>query len=106
MLRLPPRSSRTDTRFPDTTLFRSSQAARCTGYFGGLGRKRKDGTIGDVVEIFDEIKKGDIRSGGFDLNGSWAPFYTIHKLFAGLLDIHGAWGNRKALDVATGFAGY
>src|SRR3546814_14924695 len=57
------------------------------------------------VEIFDEIKAGDIRSGGFDLNGSWAPFYTVHKVFAGLLDIHRAWGNRKALDVATGFAG-
>ena len=84
----------------------ATQAARGNGYFGGLGRKRKDGTIVDGVEIFDEIKKGDIRSGGFDLNGSWAPFYTIHKLFAGLLDIHGAWGSRKALDVATGFAGY
>src|SRR3546814_5281980 len=28
------------------------------------------------------------------------------KLFAGLLDINGAWGNRKALDVATGLGGY
>src|SRR3546814_1244846 len=84
----------------------ATQAARGTGYIGGLGRKRKDGTVVDGVEIFDEIKAGDIRSGGFDLNGSWAPFYTVHKVFAGLLDIHGAWGNRKALDVATGFAGY
>src|SRR3546814_8407175 len=76
----------------------ATQAARGTGYIGGLGRKRKDGTVVDGVEIFDEIKAGDIRSGGFDLNGSWAPFYTVHKVFAGLLDIHGAWGNRTALD--------
>src|SRR3546814_13739695 len=72
----------------------------CSSDLGGLGRKRKDGTVVDGVEIFDEIKAGDIRSGGFDLNGSWAPLYTVHKLFAGLLDINGAWGNRKALDVA------
>src|SRR3546814_6753302 len=61
----------------------ATQAARGTGYIGGLGRKRKDGTVVDGVEIFDEIKAGDIRSGGFDLNGSWAPFYTVHKVFAG-----------------------
>src|SRR3546814_4346851 len=78
----------------------------CSSDLGGLGRKRKDGTVVDGVEIFDEIKAGDIRSGGFDLNGSWAPLYTVHKLFAGLLDINGAWGNRKALDVATGLGGY
>lgn len=83
-----------------------AQAARGSGYVGGLGRKRKDGTIADGEEIFREIMEGDIRSGGFDLNGSWAPFYTVHKLFAGLLDIDGAWGNRKALYVAAGLAAY
>src|SRR3546814_3278198 len=57
----------------------ATQAARGTGCIGGLGRKRKDGTVVDGVEIFDEIKAGDIRSGGFDLNGSWAPLYTVHK---------------------------
>src|SRR3546814_12944038 len=54
----------------------AAQAARGTGYVGGLGRKRKDGTVVDGEEIFAEIKQGDIRSGGFDLTGSWAPFYT------------------------------
>lgn len=83
-----------------------AQAKRGTGYVGGLGRKRKDGTTVDGEEIFAEIRKGEIKSGGFDLNGSWAPFYTVHKLFAGLLDIHAAWGNRKALDVASRLGGY
>src|SRR3546814_7275248 len=59
------------------------QAARGTGYVGGLGRKRKDGTVVDGEEIFAEIKQGDIRSGGFDLNGSWAPLYTVHKQIEG-----------------------
>ena len=82
------------------------QAKRGTGYIGALGRKRKDGTIVDGEEIFPEIARGDIRSGGFDLNGSWSPLYTVHKLFAGLLDVHGGWGNAKALSAAKGLGGY
>jgi DUF1680 family protein len=83
-----------------------AQAKRGNGYVGALGRKRKDGTIVDGEEIFPEVMKGDIRSGGFDLNGSWSPLYTVHKLFAGLLDVHAAWGNAKALAVVEGLGGY
>ena len=54
-----------------------------------MQRKRKDGKVVDAIEIFPELIKGEIRSGGFDLNGAWSPFYTVHKLFAGLLDVHG-----------------
>ena len=83
-----------------------AQAKRGNGYVGGLGRKRPDGTIVDGEEIFPEIMAGKIKSGGFDLNGSWSPLYTVHKLFAGLLDIHGGWGNAQALSVAVGLGGY
>lgn len=83
-----------------------AQAKRGTGYVGALQRKRKDGTIVDGEEIFAEVMKGDIRSGGFDLNGSWSPLYTVHKVFAGLLDVHRGWNNRQALEVAIGLAGY
>ena len=83
-----------------------AQARRGNGYVGALGRKRKDGTVVDGEEIFPEIMRGEIRSTGFDLNGSWAPLYTMHKLFAGLLDVHAAWGNRQALAVVEGLAGY
>jgi uncharacterized protein len=31
----------------------------------------------------------------------WAPFYTIHKIMAGLLDAHGYTGNQQALEVLT-----
>ncbi len=34
----------------------------------------------------------------------WAPQYTIHKLFMGLLDMYELAGNRKALDIAVNFA--
>src|SRR3546814_14341822 len=37
MVRRPPRSTRTDTLFPDTTLFRSLQGARVAGQ-GGVAR--------------------------------------------------------------------
>lgn len=83
-----------------------AQAKRGTGYVGALQRKRKDGKVVDGEEIFGEVMKGDIRSGGFDLNGSWSPLYTVHKVFAGLLDVHRAWGNPQALDVAVGLGGY
>jgi DUF1680 family protein len=83
-----------------------AQAKRGDGYVGALQRKRKDGTVVDGEEIFAEVMKGDIRSGGFDLNGSWSPLYTVHKTFAGLLDVHRAWGNQQALDVAVGLGGY
>jgi DUF1680 family protein len=83
-----------------------AQAKRGTGYVGALGRKRKDGSVVDGEEIFGEVMKGEIKSGGFDLNGSWSPLYTVHKLFAGLLDVHGAWGNKKALAVVEGLGGY
>ncbi len=36
----------------------------------------------------------------------WAPFYTYHKVFAGLLDMHVHTGNRQALEVATGMAAW
>ncbi|WP_267387471.1 glycoside hydrolase family 127 protein [Sphingomonas sp. GC_Shp_3] len=84
----------------------AAQVARGNGYIGAMQRKRKDGKVVDAIEIFPEIMKGDIRSGGFDLNGAWSPFYTVHKLFAGLLDIHESWRNPKALAVAVAFAGY
>jgi len=32
----------------------------------------------------------------------WAPFYTIHKIHAGMLDMYRLADNRQALDVATG----
>ena len=60
--------------------------------------------IPDGKRIFREIAVGDIRSQGFDLNGGWVPWYTLHKLFAGLLDVNKYCGNGKALTVAVRLA--
>jgi DUF1680 family protein len=36
----------------------------------------------------------------------WAPFYTIHKIFAGLLDMHELARSAQALDAAKGIANW
>jgi uncharacterized protein len=68
------------------------QEADGTGYVGGVPRGK---------EIFEEVKAGDIRSQGFDLNGGWVPLYSIHKVFAGLHDAYKHANLEKALAVET-----
>ena len=36
--------------------------------------------------------------------GVWAPYYTLHKILAGLLDVHAATGDAAALELAKGMA--
>jgi DUF1680 family protein len=36
----------------------------------------------------------------------WAPFYTIHKIMAGLFDMYNLAGNKDALKVVEGMAGW
>jgi len=52
----------------------------------------------------DEVAKGEIRAKGFDLNGIWSPFYTHHKVMAGLRDAYRYCGNETALNVERKFA--
>ena len=55
-------------------------------------------------DCFAALARGDIRAAPFDLNGEWSPWYTLHKLFAGLRDAYRHTGNRTALEVETGMA--
>ena len=78
------------------------QDAQGDGYLGALmDRNRVDGKA-----LFQELTKGIIRSGGFDLNGMWSPWYVEHKIFAGLRDAYRYTGNRTALDVEVKFAAW
>src|SRR3546814_7174288 len=52
MIRRPPRSTRTDTLFPDTTLFRSRQRVEGIGDEAGPGMD--DADIGDLGKQFDQ----------------------------------------------------
>ena len=62
------------------------------------------GALENCQERFAEVAKGNIRSGGFDLNGLWSPWYTLHKTYAGLRDAYRYTGNQTALDVEVKFA--
>lgn len=53
----------------------------------------------DASRFFSEISQGKIYSKGFDLNGYWVPLYTMHKLFAGLIDAFYYTDNVKAKEV-------
>lgn len=39
-------------------------------------------------------------------NQVWAPYYTLHKILAGLMDIYEVTGNKKALEVAEGMGSW
>jgi hypothetical protein len=39
---------------------------------------------------------------GGQKNQIWAPYYTLHKILAGLMDVYEMSGNKKALAVAAG----
>ncbi len=76
------------------------QDKRGNGYLGAITDQQ--GTDGAV--IFERVSRGDILSGGFDLNGMWSPWYTLHKTFAGLRDAYRLTNNRMALELEIRFA--
>lgn len=78
------------------------QNKRGTGYLGAITDAK--GTDGEI--IFQQIAKGDIRSSGFDLNGMWSPWYTLHKMYAGLRDAFRYTGNTTALELERKFAAW
>jgi DUF1680 family protein len=66
------------------------------GYVSGIPNGKK---------IFTRHSKGDIVPKGWhNFDEGWVPWYTMHKLFAGLLDAHKFAKNKKALQVVTKLA--
>ena len=49
------------------------------------------------IEFFDRLR---------ERQKVWAPFYTIHKIMAGNLDMYVHCGNAQALEVAEKIAGW
>ena len=82
------------------------QNKRGNGYIGALMGGRPNTPPIDGVILFQELSQGQIRSGGFDLNGMWSPWYVQHKIFAGLRDAYREAGNRKALELSIKFAAW
>lgn len=63
------------------------------GYVSGFPRR-----------CFDEVFSGQFEVAHFNLAGSWVPWYSIHKIYAGLIDTYNLTGNEKALDVVVKLA--
>lgn len=66
------------------------QNARKSGYVGAIPKEDS---------IFWKVQHGIIKTGGFDLNGGWSPWYTVHKVMAGLTDAYMFADNKKALTI-------
>ena len=89
-----------DEEFKKRSDYIVSELAECqramgTGYVSAI-------PSGD--RVFVEVARGDIRSQGFDLNGEWVPWYTMHKIFAGLVEAYRQTGNEQAKTVVVGLA--
>ena len=89
-----------DERFKERALYIVKELDECqrasgTGMFAGDER---------YAEKFEQIRRGEIKAQGFDLNGLWVPWYTLHKIFAGLLDAYRYCDDDLALVVAKRFA--
>jgi len=91
-----------DVRFRDRVNYIVSeldayQRANGNGYVAAIPNGKK---------IFQEVSAGDLRVEPFNLNGGWVPWYTLHKLFAGLLDVNRYFQNPKALNIAVKLADF
>jgi DUF1680 family protein len=84
-----------DSRFKERVDAIVSELALCqaqdpSGYVAAIPEGKR---------VFREVADNQIRSAGFDLNGVWVPWYTMHKVLAGLRDAYVLTGSTKALDV-------
>jgi DUF1680 family protein len=81
-------------------------------------RQKADYLVAELAKCQDALKQDGylaaFPSGAFDRlegkpgnsGGVVVPYYTIHKIMAGLLDAHHYLGNTQALQVAVKMAGY
>ncbi|HKO82844.1 MAG TPA: glycoside hydrolase family 127 protein, partial [Chitinophagaceae bacterium] len=89
-----------DQRFKERVTYIVSELEKCQ-------QARKTGYVGAIPNedsIFGKVARGEIKSGGFDLNGGWSPWYTVHKVMAGLLDAYMLCDNTQGLKVLKGMA--
>jgi uncharacterized protein len=68
------------------------QKANANGYVGAFSSGH-----------FEALAAGARQWSGHDV---WAPFYTLHKIMAGLVDMYVHTGNEQALQTAEGIAGW
>ncbi|MEY8516928.1 beta-L-arabinofuranosidase domain-containing protein [Lachnospiraceae bacterium 29-84] len=84
----------------DRMVYLIGEAQYEDGYVGGVAKSRMD-------HVFENPES--FWAGGHNnayLDGMWAPWYSIHKIYGGLIDAFVYLGNEDALRIAEGMAAY
>jgi DUF1680 family protein len=76
-------------------------------------KRKADGIVGELAKCQKANDGGYLSAFPADFfvrlketGKVWAPWYTIHKILAGLFDMYTFTGNQQALDVLQGMAGW
>lgn len=79
----------------DYSVAELARAQSADGYVGGF----------DKTPLEQAFRDPDgVEIDGFNLAGHWVPLYSLHKIFAGLLDAYRLAGINQALDICVRFA--
>jgi uncharacterized protein len=85
-----------DEKYRDRANYIVAELAKCQAATG------EDGYLaGFPSSIFDKLERGTLGPGGV-----LVPYYTVHKIIAGLLDVHHYLGNKQAVEIAVRMADY
>jgi len=105
---------------PDVELrghFTGHYLSACALMYASTGdaalKGKADAMVADLARCQEALKDGYLSAFPLELfdrlkarKRVWAPFYTIHKIMAGMLDMYEHCGNRQALAVLEGMAGW
>ena len=91
----------------------SACAMRAEGFGDAEAKARGDRIVAELAKCQERLGNGYLSAFPeefFDRLRAdervWAPFYTLHKILAGLLDMHTRAGSAPALDVAVRMAAW
>jgi len=87
----------------------------CALMFASTGdqelKERADAIVGELAKCQKALGSGYLSAYPEEqidrviaLKQVWAPWYTLHKIWAGLIDMHVYCGNAEALEIARGMA--
>jgi len=84
-----------DEEFKKRIDYMISELGKCQDAMAASGKFKPGFLSGYSEEQFDKLEEFT------PYPTIWAPYYTLHKIFAGLLDCYELAGNKQALDIAV-----
>ncbi|MHA7966022.1 beta-L-arabinofuranosidase domain-containing protein [Paenibacillus sp. CAU 1782] len=77
------------------------------GELAEIQRETESGYIGGLKEeAFTKAFAGEAGIGGFNMGDYWVPWYSVHKIYKGLIDAYRLTDNREALETVDRFAAW